>query len=55
MDIGLLFWILMILWGLSCIGAYAAWNGPWQIGSTFLQWFLFFLIGWKVFGFILHS
>jgi len=50
---GLMFWILMLLWfvfGLfwhfspGVVGAY----GP--LGSTILLFLLFFLLGWKTFG-----
>jgi len=55
MDMGLLFWFLMILWGLSVIGSFANWNSPWFIaGGNVLQWILFALLGWKLFGPILH-
>jgi hypothetical protein len=54
MDIGLLFAILMILWGLSIVGAWAGWQGPWIAGGQVLQWVLFALLGYKVFGPLLH-
>jgi hypothetical protein len=53
MDMGLLFWFLMILWLLSVVGTWANWSGPWVYGSSVLQWILFGLLGWKVFGPIL--
>lgn len=53
MDMGLLFWFLMILWLLALIGAWAQWPGPWVVGGSALQWVLFGLLGWKVFGPIL--
>jgi hypothetical protein len=57
MPIGLLFWMLMILWLISHVGTgYFGWlgaRGPWVTG-LFL-WFLLFLLGWHTFGFILQG
>lgn len=55
MDIGLLFAILMILWGLTIVGGLAGWTGPWAVGGTVLQWILFALLGWRIFGPLLHG
>jgi hypothetical protein len=56
MDVGLLFWFLMILWGLSLIGGLTGWrDNVWFItGSSVLQWILFALVGWRLFGPIIH-
>jgi len=54
MDMGLLFWFLIILCILSYIGAWAGWAGPWVYGSNVLNLILFSLLGWKVFGPILR-
>ena len=58
MTIGLLFWILMILWLL--LGFY--WNraefqaGRYGLfGGNLLLFILLFLLGWKVFGFIIQG
>jgi hypothetical protein len=57
MSISLLFWLLWVLW---IIG----WFGVWQWRSqyewaphlhNFLLLILLFLLGWKVFGFILQG
>lgn len=56
MSIGLLFWILMILalvFGLW--RGYADPPGRIGMGMSFFLWFLLFLLGWKVFGFILQG
>jgi len=55
MSIGFIFWLLMILslifWGWS-----RPWEGDRQIGGmTLLVFILFFLLGWKVFGFAIHA
>lgn len=56
MSFALLFAILMILWGLSIIGAMSGWNSPWFInGGTVLQWILFALLGYKIFGPLLYA
>ena len=57
MPIGILFWALMILalLGFGGVGMYG-WGG--QRGPFYInlfQWFLFFLLGWAVFGFILQG
>lgn len=58
MSIGLLFWILMVLW--FVLGAYSNWPnanaGPhFQMGSNLLLFVLLFLLGWGIFGFVIHS
>ncbi len=49
MTIGLLFWIVMIVWLL--FGAYTnrAKLGDW-IGGSLVLWVLLALLGWQVFG-----
>ncbi len=58
MSIGLLFWILMILWVIfgawyrstpAAFGPYG-WAGDWL-----LLFVLFALLGWRVFGPVLHG
>lgn len=58
MTIGFLFWLLMILW--FVFGVY--WTGPdFQagrygiVGSNLLLFVLLFLLGWKVFGFVIQG
>lgn len=56
MSIGLLFWILMILWfifGWFRDSPNFAPYGP--IGSTLLLFILLFLLGWHDFGFVIHQ
>jgi hypothetical protein len=50
MDVGLLFWMLMILWGITLIGAAYGAHWAWIAGSSVLQWILFACLGWKIFG-----
>lgn len=55
MSIGLLFWVLMILWLVSWIGT--RW-GPYTnyvYASEILLFVLIFLLGWHDFGFIIHQ
>jgi hypothetical protein len=57
MPIGLLFWILMILWLIFGFVWYrngAAWGYGWG-GNTLLLFILLFLLGWNDFGFILQG
>lgn len=57
MSIGLLFWVLMVLWAIFGIGWRSGWvsdqYGP--FGSTILAFVLFFLLGWHSFGFVIHG
>ena len=59
MGMGLLFWILMILWfifGLlwSLPGTTARFGPYGPVGNTLLLFVLFLLLGWKTFGPPLH-
>jgi hypothetical protein len=57
MPVGLLFWMLMILclifgfWWNYRAGGQPSYG---FLGMNFLTWVLLFLLGWKVFGFILQ-
>lgn len=57
MTIGLLFWILMIIW--LVFGLIIVWPaaGPryYPVGGHLLVWILLALLGWKVFGPALHG
>lgn len=58
MSIGLLFWVLMVLWFFSWLGTtYAPGQfGPWGIHASNLLFFvLLFLLGWHSFGFVIHA
>jgi hypothetical protein len=57
MSIGLLFWILMVLWFFSWLGStWAAERWPWGIYANNLLFFvLLFLLGWHSFGFVIHD
>lgn len=58
MPIGMIFWLLMILWFI--FGLY--WNWPAQpgpsgfggLGGHLLLFILFFIVGWKLFGFVVQ-
>ena len=57
MTIGLLFWVLMVLWFFSW--AATNWGGsswPWAAHANSLLFFvLLFLLGWHSFGFVIQS
>lgn len=55
MSIGFIFWLLMILWLFGW-----GWGRPWSSGgfawgTDLLLFVLLFLIGWKIFGFVIHA
>ncbi len=49
LSIGVVFWILMIIW--LVFGLWAWWPLSKINMPNFLLWFLLFLLGWAVFGF----
>jgi hypothetical protein len=59
MSLGLIFWILMLIWLVFGL----VWNwpgggavGPWgPIGNTILLFILFLLLGWHAFGPPVHG
>jgi len=60
MSIGLIFWILMLLW--LIFGAWQAWGTPpgpysgwYPLGNTLLLFILFLLLGWHAFGPPVHG
>jgi hypothetical protein len=56
MSIGLLFWVLMVLWFVSWLGAvYGPGQYPWVHASNVLFFILLFLLGWHAFGFVIHA
>jgi hypothetical protein len=55
MSIGFVFWLLMLLWLFQWL-----WGRPWTAGGygwggDLLMFALFFLLGWKAFGFMIHA
>jgi hypothetical protein len=55
MPIGLIFWVIMLLWIISAIGRhYGGPNYPWAPAYDVIILILFFLLGWHDFGFIVH-
>lgn len=56
MSIGLLFWVLMVMWIVSWVGTrWGGLAGPYLYASEFLFFVLLFLLGWHDFGFIIHQ
>ena len=52
LSIGVVFWILMLLW--LVLGFWFYWPinaNPRPFAGHFFLWFLLFLLGWAVFGF----
>ena len=55
MPAGIMFWVLMILWAIfGVFGSRPSQPGqPWNyfgLGGTLLEFVLFLLLGWKLFG-----
>lgn len=47
----LIFWVLMLIWAvfsLAIVGGYGGHYGP--FAGTFLEFVLFLLLGWQVYG-----
>lgn len=56
MTFALAFWILMLVWLVFGVYANRATPGNWSgWGGSLLEFFLFLLLGWKVFGSPLHG
>jgi hypothetical protein len=56
MPIGLIFWVIMLLWIISwAAGQWGSQQFPWAVHASGLLFFiLLFLLGWHDFGFIVH-
>jgi len=58
MTIGFLFWLLMLLWLIFSfvlgLPELRAGRYYWPASGLFI-WFLFFLVGWRLFGFPIHE
>jgi hypothetical protein len=52
MPIGILFWMLMIIW--IVFGSYSVWPNYALFGGNLLLWVLLALLGWHAFGSIIH-
>ena len=51
MSMGLVFWILMLIWFVFSLMAFGGYGGPYMLrASGLLEFILFLLLGWKVFG-----
>jgi predicted membrane channel-forming protein YqfA (hemolysin III family) len=50
MTRGLIYWVIMLLWLLSLVGAHFALFPAAAIVSTVILFVLFVLLGWQVFG-----
>jgi hypothetical protein len=55
MSIGLLFWILMVIWIVLGIVPEPTGVRYWNAGRTVILVVLLFLLGWHNFGFIIHD
>jgi hypothetical protein len=58
MPLGIFFWVLMLLWLIFGVWSNRAdiQGGRFvSVGGTLLEFILFFILGWKVFGFIVQG
>ncbi len=53
MTFGLVFWILMLIW--VVFGVWRDWPNHMALGGSLLQFILFLLLGWRVFGPPIHG
>lgn len=53
MTLNFLFWLLMILW--LVFGFWSTWPNHKLVGGNLLLFLLFFIIGWRLFGFPIQS
>jgi hypothetical protein len=53
MTMGLLFWILMLLWLL--FGAWYEWPNHYRVGWSFMLFILLLILGWHSFGPPVHG
>lgn len=53
MSIGLMFWILMLLW--LVFGLWTTWPNYHLLGGNLMLFILLLLLGWQVFGAPLHG
>jgi len=52
LGIGVVFWILMLLWLVGGFWVYYSPSPNYRMyGGHLFLWFLLFLVGWEVFGF----
>jgi hypothetical protein len=55
MPIGLIFWVLMLIILVFGIARSQPAFAPYAWGWDWLLYILLFLLGWKVFGFMVHA
>jgi hypothetical protein len=56
MNIGLAYWILMLIWLVFGLAVWQGAVGPYgPVGSTLLLFILLLLLGWRVFGAPVHG
>jgi len=55
MSIGMLYWLIMVVWLFSWFGVW--WNNDPRIGyvSSLILWILLALLGWHDFGAMIHA
>lgn len=51
MTRGLIFWILMLIWFVFALAVFGGYGGVYGVrASAFLEFILFLLLGWQVYG-----
>jgi hypothetical protein len=53
MSLGLAFYVLMLFW--LIYGIWWNWPNHYAVGGSLMAFFLFLLLGWKVFGPPIHG
>lgn len=51
MTRGLIFWVLMLIWFVFSVAVFGGYAGIYAVrASSFLEFVLFLLLGWQVYG-----
>lgn len=51
MSRGLIFWVLMLVWAVFGVLTFGGYGGPYVLhGGRLLEFVLFLLLGWQVYG-----
>lgn len=55
MPLGILFWVVWLMWAVFGFWRNSGPEGRWNLGGHAIECFLFFVVGWRVFGFVIQN